>query len=217
MTVLPLTNLGHPTLRRRAEEILDTADPGWGTLATDMIETMEAAGGVGLAGPQVDMPYRIIVFTVPAERQEVDEPKPPPGTQVLLNPEWFPVDEDGNPLDPDFLPDEDDEEVWLDDVDSSLQSMDLLEEGLEGCLSIPGLRGLVPRFRRILYRGTDLNGRHIERVAEGFHARVVQHEIDHLDGILFIDRMIDLRTLCFESELHYLLEGRLDTDDEDDD
>lgn len=72
--------------------------------------------------------------------------------------------------------------------------------GWEGCLSIPGLRGAVPRFRRIRYRGVGLDGRPVEREAEGFHARVVQHETDHLDGILYPDRMEDLRWLSFTEE-----------------
>ena len=76
--------------------------------------------------------------------------------------------------------------------------------GVEGCLSVPGLRGVVPRAHRIRYTGTDLDGKTVDRVAEGFHARVVQHEIDHLDGILYLDRMSDLRTLVFEGEMRHL-------------
>ena len=76
-----------------------------------------------------------------------------------------------------------------------------LEFGLEGCLSIPGIRGVVPRHARIGYRGLAPDGRPIEREATGLHARVVQHEVDHLDGILFPMRMPDLRQLTFESEL----------------
>lgn len=68
---------------------------------------------------------------------------------------------------------------------------DELEEGWEGCLSVPGLRGLVPRFARLAYRGFDLDGAPIERKAAGFHARVVQHECDHLDGILYPMRIRD--------------------------
>ncbi len=78
-------------------------------------------------------------------------------------------------------------------------------EGLEGCLSIPQLRGLVPRPRRIGYAGWDLAGKRIEREATGLHARVVQHEVDHLDGILYLDRMPDLTQLAFESELHHMV------------
>jgi peptide deformylase len=75
----------------------------------------------------------------------------------------------------------------------------------EGCLSIPGLRGIVPRFARIGYRGLAPDGRTIEREARGLHARVVQHEVDHLDGILFPMRMPDLRQLAFESEMKHVL------------
>jgi peptide deformylase len=75
----------------------------------------------------------------------------------------------------------------------------------EGCLSIPGLRGVVPRFERIGYRGLDAAGRPIEREACGLHARVVQHEVDHLDGVLYPMRMPDLRRLTFESELKHWL------------
>jgi peptide deformylase len=78
-----------------------------------------------------------------------------------------------------------------------------LEVGLEGCLSIPGIRGLVPRHARIGYRGLTPDGRTIEREARGLHARVVQHELDHLNGILFPMRMPDLRQLAFESELRH--------------
>ncbi|HKK14684.1 MAG TPA: peptide deformylase [Gammaproteobacteria bacterium] len=71
----------------------------------------------------------------------------------------------------------------------------------EGCLSVPGLRGLVPRHTRVRYRGLDLQGAPIEREVEGFHARVVQHECDHLDGVLYHQRMTDLRQLGFLEEL----------------
>lgn len=76
-----------------------------------------------------------------------------------------------------------------------------LEEGWEGCLSVPGLRGLVPRYARIRYRGFDPQGQLIEREAEGFHARVVQHECDHLIGRLYPTRMTDLRKLGYTSVL----------------
>ena len=75
------------------------------------------------------------------------------------------------------------------------------EEGWEGCLSVPGLRGLVPRYTRLRYRGFDATGTPLERTVEGFHARVVQHEVDHLDGILFPQRVRDLRNFGFEDVL----------------
>jgi peptide deformylase len=74
------------------------------------------------------------------------------------------------------------------------------ELGWEGCLSVPGLRGAVPRFARIRYRGATPEGEAIDRIAEGFHARVVQHECDHLDGVLYPQRMTDLRLLMFNEE-----------------
>ncbi len=72
--------------------------------------------------------------------------------------------------------------------------------GWEGCLSVPGLRGAVPRFKRIRYRATTPEGEAIDRTVEGFHARVVQHECDHLDGILYVQRMTDHRLLTFLEE-----------------
>ena len=74
------------------------------------------------------------------------------------------------------------------------------ELGWEGCLSVPGLRGAVPRWARIRYHGWTPTGERIDRVASGFHARVVQHECDHLDGILYPQRMTDLRLLVFNEE-----------------
>jgi peptide deformylase len=75
------------------------------------------------------------------------------------------------------------------------------DEGWEGCLSVPGMRGLVPRFRRLRYQGFDAHGAPIDRTVAGFHARVVQHEVDHLDGILFPQRVRDLRNFGFEDAL----------------
>ncbi len=76
-----------------------------------------------------------------------------------------------------------------------------LEEGWEGCLSVPGMRALVPRWTRMAYRGFDLEGAPIEREASGFHARVVQHECDHLDGILYPMRLKDMRFFGFQDVL----------------
>ena len=76
-----------------------------------------------------------------------------------------------------------------------------VEEDWEGCLSVPGMRGVVPRYTRLRYSGFDERGNPIERVAEGFHARVVQHEVDHLDGILYPQRMTDMSKFGFTEEL----------------
>ncbi len=80
-----------------------------------------------------------------------------------------------------------------------------LVDGWEGCLSVPGLRGLVPRYKKIRYHGYDLEGQKISRVAEDFHARVVQHEYDHVDGILFPQRIKDMRFFGFEDELRQII------------
>ncbi len=76
-----------------------------------------------------------------------------------------------------------------------------VEEDWEGCLSVPGMRGVVPRYTRLRYSGFDEDGNPIERVADGFHARVVQHEVDHLDGILYPQRMTDMSKFGFTEEL----------------
>lgn len=87
-------------------------------------------------------------------------------------------------------------------VNPQIVIVDATEQvGREGCLSIPGLVGEVPRASRITVTGFDLDGRPLTRDATGFHARVIQHEVDHLDGVLYIDRMRDLRSLAFERVL----------------
>lgn len=85
-----------------------------------------------------------------------------------------------------------------------------LEEGWEGCLSVPGMRGLVPRYRRLRYQGFDASGTAIDRTVDGFHARVVQHECDHLDGVLYPMRIRDMRDFGFTDEL---FPGEVITDD----
>jgi peptide deformylase len=95
----------------------------------------------------------------------------------------------------------DTEQEWTVLLNPSIEPLgDEQELGWEGCLSVPGLRGAVPRWTRIRYRGIGLEGEAIDRTVEGFHARVVQHECDHLDGILYPQRMPDLRLLQFNEE-----------------
>lgn len=170
MTAQPIVRMGDPVLRDRAEEIADPTSEEIAALASDMADSMAAAGGVGLAAPQIGVSKRIIVFKVPAERAGSGANDGPLDLQVLINPEIEPLSGE----------------------------MDL---GWEGCLSIPGLKGEVPRYRRIAYRGVDLKGEKVLRQAEGFHARVVQHEVDHLDGILYPERMTDMRRFGYGEEL----------------
>ena len=177
MAVLKIAQMGNPVLLRRADTVVDFTVGDLARLVTDMIETMHDAPGVGLAAPQANVSLRLIVFWVPKER--ADDPDAPEGSAkgpvpltVLINPEI--------------------EEVNGDRV-----------AGWERCLSVPGLTGtgLVARSQSIRYAGTALNGERITRVAEGFHARVVQHECDHLDGILYPKRITDLSDFGFVDEI----------------
>jgi peptide deformylase len=137
-------------------------------LVNDMLDTMRANNGAGLAAIQVGVLQRVVVFELERNPRYPDaEPVP---LTVLVNPEL------------EFLGDE-------------------REAGWEGCLSVPGLRGLVPRYRRLRYRGFDALGRPIDRTVSDFHARVVQHECDHLDGILYPQRIEDMAAFGFQDEL----------------
>jgi len=170
MTALSIVRMGHPILARRADLILDPTDPSLRTLVADMIETMTAAGGVGLAAPQVAVPLQLVLFSVPGGRSETGDGLP---LSVLINPEITPLSDE-------------------------------MQEGYEACLSVPGLTGIVPRWQHIYYRGVDLQGCVIEREAKGFHARIVQHECDHLWGRLYLSRMADLVSLAYRDQLAIL-------------
>jgi len=172
MALLKIARMGHPVLRSASAVVDDPTAPWVRRLVEDMIETMEDAGGTGIAAPQVHMPYRIVLFRVPDERVTEMPGDSPQDLTVLINPV-----------------------VELVGQERAL--------GWEGCLSVPGLRGVVPRHLRIRYRGTSPEGEAIERAVEGFHARVVQHECDHLDGILYPQRMTDHRLLVFLEELQW--------------
>ena len=169
MAILKIARMGHPVLLQRADPVLDPTAPEVRRLVADMIETMEDAGGAGLAAPQVHVPLRLFVFRVPAARIAPGEDGPVP-TTVVINPEL------------ELLGDE-------------------MVMRWEGCLSIPGLRAAVPRHARVRYRGVDTDGQPVGTEAGGFHAGVVQHEHDHLDGILYPMRMSDFRHFGFTEEL----------------
>ena len=170
MAILKIAKIGHPVLRQPAEKVVDPTAPEIQRLVQDMLETMEDADGAGLAAPQVHVPLRVVIFHVPAGRDE-ENPQPVP-LSVLINPVVEPLTDEG-------------ETDW------------------EGCLSVPGMMGAVPRFTKVRYRAVSLEGEPIDRVAEGFHARVAQHECDHLDGILYPQQMDDLSLLMFSDQLRY--------------
>ncbi|PWS36761.1 peptide deformylase [Falsiroseomonas bella] len=159
MAILKIARMGHPVLLRRADPVADPTDPEIHRLVADMAETMEDAGGIGLAAPQVHVPLRLFVWRGGAGN-----------VIALINPEIEKVGEET-------------ESAW------------------EGCLSIPGLRGSVPRAARIRFRGVDIAGKPVEGEAAGLAARVMQHEYDHLDGILYPMRMTDFSLFGFTDEL----------------
>jgi peptide deformylase len=142
-----------------------------------MFDTMHAADGAGLAAPQIGVPLRVVIFGSADGTPNPRYPDEPVVPRTIL-------------------------------VNPVLQPLgDETEEGWEGCLSVPGLRGVVPRWRRLRYGGVDPEGRPIERTAEGFHARVVQHECDHLDGILYPMRVRDFSRFGFTEVLFPELAG----------
>lgn len=166
MAVLPIARMGADILKRRAQEVTDFKDPALPALVNDMMDTMTAAHGVGLAAPQVSVSKRVVIFFVPADRNGgVEIP-----LTVLVNPVLTPLGE-------------------------------AKADGWEACLSVPGLTGEVPRWTRLRYSYQTLDGTKVEREAADFHARVVQHECDHLDGILYPQRMSDMKSLAFTDVL----------------
>ena len=177
MAILKIARMGHPVLARRADTVGDAMAPQIRGLVTSMIETMIDADGAGLAAPQVHVPLRVVVLQAPDERTDTNIPEH----------ERF---DHTAPLTVLINPE-------IEVLDSQT------EGGWEGCLSVPGLRGFVERPKHIRYRGLDLDGREVTRTAKGFHARVVQHEVDHLDGILYPQRVKDLKNLIFESEARH--------------
>jgi peptide deformylase len=177
MAILKIARMGHPVLAQIARPVADPTAPEIRYLVNDMVETMMDANGAGLAAPQVHVPLRIVLFQAPGERSD-------PG---LSEAEKF---DHTAPL------------TCL--INPEILVMDEISEGgWEGCLSVPGLRGFVERPAHIRYRGFGLDGKLIERSARGFHARVVQHEVDHLEGRLYPSRMRDLSKLIFETEARH--------------
>jgi peptide deformylase len=178
MAILKIARMGHPVLATPAQAVSDLTAPEIRNLVNDMVETMIDANGAGLAAPQVHVPLRVVVFQAPEGRTD-------PG---LSEEERF---DHTAPL------------TVL--INPEIQILaPATEGGWEGCLSVPGLRGWVERPAHIRYWGLGLDGKVIERVARGFHARVVQHECDHLDGRLYTQRMDDMSKLIFESEIRHV-------------
>jgi len=169
MAVRDILKMGDARLLRVAQPVKAFGTSQITDLLTDLIDTMEAANGAGLAAPQIGVDLQVVVFGSDDINPRYPDAPLVPFT-VLCNPVITPVR---------------DEE----------------EDGWEGCLSVPGLRGVVPRYKFIRYQGFDEQGRLIDRTAEGFHARVVQHECDHLIGKLYPMRVRDFSKFGFTEVL----------------
>jgi peptide deformylase len=159
MTVREILKMGDPRLLRMAQPVTDFDSDALHLLITDMLDTMLAANGAGLAAPQIGEDLQLVIFGSNARNPRYPDRPLVPQT-VLINPVITPLS-------------------------------DLEESDWEGCLSVPGLRGEVPRWAQIRYTGFDQYGDAIDRTVDGFHARVVQHECDHLWGKLYPMRMRD--------------------------
>ncbi len=154
MAILDIVTLPDKILRRKARNVTDFG-PGFQRLVDDMVETMRNAPGVGLAGPQVNTPSRVIVVEFGDEEDE----DIPPKLYVIANPVISRASKETN-------------------------------VGTEGCLSIPAVVGDVERSDAVTVKGLNRHGKPIKIKASGWLARIFQHEIDHLNGVLFVDRAL---------------------------
>ncbi len=188
MALLKIARIGHPVLLEPALAVDDPCAPEIAVLVTDMVETLADADGAGLAAPQVHVGKRVVVFHISPARRTASRYR-----DAGLDEETAAV-----PLTVLINP-----EIELLGEETA--------EAFESCLSLPGMAGRVARHVRIRYRGLDLAGEVIERQAAGFHARLVQHECDHLDGILYPQRMAGLATFGYVEEMISLC----DEDDEE--
>ena len=158
MAIQSVLQLGDPRLFKVARKVSKFNQPELDNLIEDMLDTMIAKDGAGLAAPQIGIALRVVIFGFDSNPRYPDNGAVP--KTVLINPTTTPLSEEK-------------------------------EDGWEGCLSVPGMRGLVSRYKHIRYSGFDASGATIEVEARGFHARVVQHECDHLDGIIYTQRLSD--------------------------
>jgi peptide deformylase len=172
MAILKVARMGHPVLRAKAKAISpgDIKHPAVQSLIDDMLDTMIEYHGVGLAAPQIHEGLRIFVGVLDSGKPGGDGEDPVDAEPIAL-------------INPEITP-----------------VGDEVVEDWEGCLSIPDIRGKVPRAKEIRLRAYDRDGKRVDLSLRDFHARVAQHETDHLDGILFFDRMRTFESLTFLDE-----------------
>lgn len=169
MTVQTILKMGDSRLLQVAKPVTEFDTDALHLLLKDLLDTMHAANGAGLAAPQIGVDLQVVVFGSGQPNPRYPDAPIVPIT-VLINPVITPVGE-----------------------------QELLD--WEGCLSVPGMRGMVPRWNTVRYIGFDIYGDPIDRTVEGFHARVVQHECDHLWGKLYPMRMRDFSQFGFTDVL----------------
>jgi peptide deformylase len=171
MTTREILKMGDERLLRVAEPVPEAmfGSDELHELIGDLLETMKAASGAGIAAPQIGVNLRVVIFGGTGKNPRYPDAPEIPFT-VLCNPLIEPLSDEKT-------------------------------AGWEGCLSVPGLRGEVPRFERLRYSGRDADGLRFERTVDGFHARVVQHECDHLDGVLYPRRVEDMTKFGFTDVL----------------
>ncbi len=218
MPLRPIVRLGHPTLRSVAQALAPgrISDPAVQELIDDLVETMRAARGVGLAAPQVGTSLQIFVYElspVPA----APAPASPAASLEAAAPATAAAPAPGSDPDRAAARERSRQDVQEAQPEAERafpaaiplhvvinpmltpQAGELVYDW-EGCLSIPDLRGLVPRHPAVRVRGLDRQGQPLDYVAQGFEARIIQHEFDHLNGVVFLDRMRDLKALAFREE-----------------
>lgn len=159
MTLLTIITPSNPILRKKAKPISDPRSPEIQSLIDDMIATMREAPGVGLAAPQVAESLRLAVIEYAPDEEELPEGAEPPEPKLYV----------------------------IINPEITTRSEEMVE-GAEGCLSIPGYAGNVSRHKAVTVKALNRQGRPIKIKADGWLARIFQHEIDHLDGVLFIDK-----------------------------
>ena len=193
MSILKVARMGHPVLRAKARAIepAEIATPAFQKLIDDMFDTMREYSGIGLAAPQIHESVRLFVAGLRPSRLtgEMSDDNEMPFV-AIINPEIIAVPSPG------------------------ADTIEIVEDW-EGCLSIPDIRGRVPRPKSIKVRAFNRDGKRVEMQASGLPARVILHETDHLDGVLFFDRMKSLDTLTYLDE--YGRYWRADEDEDDTD
>ncbi len=163
-----------PILRQKAQPI--DLSPGIAAIANRMLELMREANGIGLAAPQVGLPWRLFVIDIPEGEDRDPGASPPTATQgpiVYINPE----------------------------LSEPARTVEIHEEG---CLSLPDIHGDVIRPSEITVTATDLHGKRFSHRATGLFARCVQHEFDHIDGVLFLDRMVQASRASVRAQVREL-------------